>query len=417
MRTSQNLSQKNEKQAVFAALPATVPAFFMNNSIKKIALNLCGLLSLGSICAFAQGPTPQASTDASPYPAPAPSLETPAPKATAVASPSADQPSPSPAPEAAPSAAASATPSPSAAPGEPPVAKAKPVDEREIMVQLQIFLDQQLFGPGKIDGRGKLFTAQALDRYQKAHGLPVTAMIDENIPLDSVYPVYTTYQIKKEDLKYVGDLPGKPAEQAKKKYMPYPSLHQMVAERYHTDPDFLVKINPGLNLEKLKPGDVVRVPNVEPFKIEDLVENPKLPAHPEFKDRVITVDTRNRMLDLTEGDKLLASFPITPGSEKLPAPKGTWKILGICELPTFRWDQSVLEHGVRSKDFHMIPIGPRNPVGVMWMGLNKPGIGIHGTNSPWNIGRSGSHGCIRVANWDVIRLSSMVSEGMKVIIK
>jgi len=123
------------------------------------------------------------------------------------------------------------------------------------------------------------------------------------------------------------------------------------------------------------------------------------------------------MLDLIDGDKLLASFPITPGSTKLPAPKGIWKILGICELPNFRWDEAMLEHGVRSTDFHMIPIGPRNPVGVMWMGLNKPGIGIHGTSSPWNIGRTGSHGCIRVANWDIIRLSAMVSEGMKVIIR
>ncbi len=133
--------------------------------------------------------------------------------------------------------------------------------------------------------------------------------------------------------------------------------------------------------------------------------------------REITVDVENKMLDLYDGDKLLASFPITPGSEKLPAPKGTWKILGICELPNFRWDEAMLEHGVRSKDFYMIPIGPRNPVGVMWMGLNKPGIGIHGTNSPWNIGRTGSHGCIRVANWDIIRLSAMVTEGMKVTIK
>ena len=285
------------------------------------------------------------------------------------------------------------------------------------MTQLQIFLDQQLFGPGKIDGRGKLFTAQALDRYRRAHGLPINGAIDQDIPLDSVYPVYTTYQIKPEDMKFVGDVPRSPAEQEKKKFMPYPSLLELIGERYHSDPDFLVKINPGMNLEKLKPGDTVRVPNVAPFKIEDCVENPKLPVKPEFQSRLITVDTKNRMLDLTEGDKLLASVPITPGSTSLPAPKGTWKILGICELPNFRHDESMLNHGVRSNDFHMIPIGPRNPVGVMWMGLNKPGIGIHGTNSPWNIGRTGSHGCIRVANWDIIRLSSMVTEGMKVIIK
>ena len=389
--------------------------------MKKTLPIFCALT--GALSCMAQQPPPPTphpgvppaiATPFAPTPAPVPVIT---PSATPQTDTSQPTPAPVPAPSGSPQPAATASPQPAAAAGEPGVAKAEPVSEREIMTRLQIFLDQQLFGPGKIDGRGKLFTAQALDRYQKAHGLPVTATIDENIPLDSVYPVYTTYEIKKEDLKYVGELPSKPVEQAKKKYMPYPSLHEMVAERYHTDPDFLVKINPGLNLEKLKPGDSVRVPNVAPFKIEDLVENPKLPVKPEFQGRVITVDTRNKMLDLTDGDKLLASFPITPGSATLPAPKGTWKILGICELPNFRHDEAMLMHGYRSKDFSMIPIGPRDPVGVMWMGLNKPGIGIHGTNSPWNIGRSGSHGCIRVANWDVIRLSSMVTEGMKVIIK
>ena len=301
--------------------------------------------------------------------------------------------------------------------GEPKVARAQPIEDREVMTQLQIFLDQQNFGPGKIDGVGKLFTAQALDRYRQAHGLPINGKIDADIPIDSVYPIFTTYQIKPDDLKFVGDLPSKPPEQAKLKYMCYPSLLEFVGERYHSDPDFLVKINKGLDMEKLKPGDTVRVPNVVPFKIEDLVENPKLPVNPQFVNRVLNVDTKNCMLDLIEGDKLLASYPITPGSTKLPAPKGIWKILGICELPNFRWDEAMLEHGIRSKDFYMIPIGPRNPVGVMWMGLNKPGIGIHGTNSPWNIGRTGSHGCIRLANWDVVRLAPMVTEGMKVIIR
>ncbi len=378
----------------FARQPAMVGRrIFMKN---KLTL-LCAL-SLATHAALAQeAPAPTAT--------PAPDASA-APTAVTITKPVA-----SPAPSAAPSA--SAAPSPS----EPPVAKAQPANEREIMVQLQIFLDQQLFGPGKIDGRGKLFTALALDRYRLAHGLPVNGLLDADIPLDSVYPVYTIYEIKKDDLKFVGELPSKPVEQAKKKYMPYPSLQIFIAERYHSDPDFLVKINPGMNLEKLKVGDKVRVPNVAPFKIEDLAENPKLPVVEEFKGRLITVDTKNKMLDLTEGDKLLASFPITPGSDKLPAPKGKWRILGICELPTFRHDEAMLNHGYRSKDFQMIPIGPRNPVGVMWMGLNKPGIGIHGTNSPFNIGRSGSHGCIRVANWDVIRLSSMVTEGMTVIIK
>ena len=367
---------------------------------------------LSFFCVLCLGMLSCAAQDAAPQPQPAPAAPTP----TAVIGSDVAQPTPAPAP--APSEA-EATPAPSPAPasGDMKVAKAQPVEDVDVMTRLQIFLDQQKFGPGKIDGRGKLFTAQALDRYRQAHGLPINGLIDKDIPLDSVYPIFTTYQIKQDDLKYVGDWSIKPAMESKLKYAFYPSLLEFVSERYHSDPDFLVKLNKGKNLEKLKVGDIVRVPNVEPFKLEDLVENPSLPMKKDFVNRLITVDVENKMLDLYDGDKLLASFPITPGSEKLPAPKGTWKILGICELPNFRWDEAMLEHGVRSKDFYMIPNGPRNPVGVMWMGLNKPGIGIHGTNSPWNIGRTGSHGCIRVANWDIIRLSAMVTEGMKVIIK
>ena len=73
--------------------------------------------------------------------------------------------------------------------------------------------------------------------------------------------------------------------------------------------------------------------------------------------------------------------------------------------------------GVRTENFYNLPSGPRNPVGVCWIGLNKPGIGIHGTNNPQTIGRAQSHGCMRTANWDVIRLSKLVTKGMKVVIE
>jgi lipoprotein-anchoring transpeptidase ErfK/SrfK len=117
-----------------------------------------------------------------------------------------------------------------------------------------------------------------------------------------------------------------------------------------------------------------------------------------------------------DGDTLLASYPITPGSAQLPAPAGSWKILGIATLPWYRHDDGVLYHGVRTANFCNIPAGPSNPVGVLWCGLNRPGIGVHGTNQPFTIGRAASHGCIRLANWDAIRLSAMITEGMTVII-
>lgn len=302
---------------------------------------------------------------------------------------------------------------------EPPVARAEPVAERDVTTRAQIFLDQQLFGPGKIDGRPGEFFTKALKRYQKAHGLPETGQVDANIPLDSVFPVYVIYTIQEGDLKYVGELPRKPEEQAKKKYLPYDSLLEFLTERFHCAPEFLTKINKGLNLENLKPGDQVRVPNVEPFKIEELPKQGNLPDRAEYKHRVIQINRAEKMLELMDGEKLIASVPITPGSGSgsTQTPAGNWKILGIAAMPTFRWDEGVLNHGVRTENFYMLPSGPNNPVGVLWIGLNKPGIGIHGTNQPQTIGRAQSHGCMRVANWDVIRLSKMITKGMNVVIQ
>ena len=302
---------------------------------------------------------------------------------------------------------------------EEEVAAARPglVDEREVMTQLQIFLDQQLFGPGKIDGRGGEFTTKALWCYQRAHDLPPTGRLDQNIPIDSVFPIYAEYTIRDEDLQYVGDLPAKPPEQSKKKYLPYDSLLEFLTERFHCDPKLLEKINPDLKLDDLKPGDVVRVPNVEEFKIEDLPKQGKLSPKPEYKHRVIKISRKHRLLEPSDGGALIASVPITPGSDQTPTPEGSWKIAGIAAMPTFRWDEGVLNHGVRTDQFYMLPAGPNNPVGVLWCQLNKPGIGIHGTNMPQTIGRSASHGCMRVANWDIVRLAHMITPEMTVEIR
>ena len=296
-----------------------------------------------------------------------------------------------------------------------PLPKApEPVDD---ILRLQIFLDTQLFGPGKLDGRPGEFTTKALKRYQFTQGLPETELETHTLDLTSVQELYTTYTIRPEDLTFVGELPSQPSAQSKKKYLPYDSLLEFLTERFHCAPDFLEFINQPMKLSTLKPGDVVKVPAVQPFLIEELTQIAKLPEIPEFKTRVIKIDTREKLLGLWEGEKLLASLPITPGSGHTATPPGTWRIVGISQMPTFRWDKSVLEYGVRSDNYYQLPLGPNNPVGVMWIGLSKPGIGIHGTNSPQSIGRSASHGCMRTANWDVVRLVKMITQGMTVIIE
>ncbi len=135
------------------------------------------------------------------------------------------------------------------------------------------------------------------------------------------------------------------------------------------------------------------------------------------KGLVFHVSTKDSYLEVRDGDQLVACFPITPGSASIPTPKGEWHVVAKTLLPEFRWDKSVLMTGKRSDTFFQLPPGPNNPVGITWIALNKPGIGMHGTAEPDTIGRSASHGCIRLSNWDAFKVFGMVAPGTKVIIE
>ena len=310
-----------------------------------------------------------------------------------------------------------------ARPGERPVARPKPTPEifaalpnydEETATRLQIFLDNGDFGPGKIDGKMGEFFRKALISYKHAHGMRETGVVDQWL-LDQVPETFTTYTIKPDDLKFIGPVPTDHAEQAKLKALLYGSLLEFVAERYHSAEAYIQKLNPGKDWEHLKPGDVLKVPNVLPFEIEKITEG-KVSENPAFAARKIFIDTKERLLEVFDGDQLVCVFPITPGSTTLPAPVGTWRILGMATMPWFRYDEGMLNYGVRTEDYFNLPPGPNNLVGILWMGLNKPGIGIHGTNNPETIGRAASHGCIRLANWDAARVKDLVSVGNTVII-
>ena len=126
------------------------------------------------------------------------------------------------------------------------------------------------------------------------------------------------------------------------------------------------------------------------------------------------IDTKTNMLGVFEADKLIAAYPVTIGSAQTASPIGDWKVKGVSKWPRFRYDEKMLKHGQRSGHFYMLPPGPRSPVGVLWIALNKKGIGIHGTATPDSIGHSVSHGCVRLANWDVVRLAERVRVGWSV---
>jgi lipoprotein-anchoring transpeptidase ErfK/SrfK len=284
----------------------------------------------------------------------------------------------------------------------------------EKALTLQVWLDRQDLGPGKIDAKGGEFTSKALALYNEMHP---DAKVQDAAPGEFQEPPVIEYQVRDEDFQFVGELPKEKKEQAELKKLPYASIVDMVAERFHADPDLLATLNAGVDLKALKAGDVVKVPNVPPFEIEKLKEAGTTKAPADAPPRSLEISTDESLLRVLENGKLIAAFPVTVGSERLPAPKGSWKVKVIASLPDFRWDEKMLKEGERSDNAITLPPGPRNPVGVYWMGLNKDGIGVHGTDSPWTIGRSASHGCIRLANWDAVKVAGMIAPGVAVEIR
>ena len=356
---------------------------------------------------------------------------------------------------------------------------AKPVptapSDHEAATRLQVFLDRANFGPGKIDGRFGGFSEKALGLYREAHNLPplpaapapakVEGQPEKTIPLPdlsdmdlaTVKDVFIEYAVTEADVKATGEVPKEVPEMAKLKWLPYATVAESVAERFHVDVDYLKELNPG-KLEALKAGDTLKVPNVEPFDVVGVKALPLLDLraqkeaaahvvhakeksgkkhdHPKGKDAkpktaerasepaktgilpadliAIKVDTRDNMLRLFEQGKLVAAYPVTIGSAQTESPLGEWKVKGIALLPDFRYDLAFLKTGERGAKTYLLAPGPNNPVGVIWVALNKPGIGLHGTSDPDDIGRSASHGCVRLANWDIARLATRVRAGVVV---
>jgi len=340
----------------------------------------------------------------------------------------------------------------------PAAARKKPAQEKtpskadiEAATRLQISLDRANFSPGKFDGHYGEFTWKALALYRESRGEqsqtpPLQGKAKSNVAPDvsgldlaSVDPVLVPYTVTDADLQSVGPSPSNVSAQAKLKFLPYRDAAEAIAEKFHSDVHLLEQLNPG-KTKTIKTGDQLTVPNVEPFElasVKDIKPGSEVPSQaandtedqsetqtgkteenneakkdqPAASPVTVKIDTKTNMLEVNEGDKLIAAYPVTIGSAHTASPIGEWKVSRISKMPTFRYDKEMLQHGKRSGNFHLLPPGPNNPVGVMWIALNKKGVGIHGTNDPDSIGRSASHGCIRLANWDVVRLATKIKSG------
>jgi lipoprotein-anchoring transpeptidase ErfK/SrfK len=289
----------------------------------------------------------------------------------------------------------------------------------------QVLLDAAGFSPGVIDGRAGSSQSKAIRGFQEAKGLAVTGRLDQatrGALLRLGRPSTVRVKLTPEDVggPFTFPLPTKPEDQAKLDFLGYRNMLEKVAERYHTTPATVVALNGPDKL--IGVGQVLRLPNVLPESRDysGAIEK-QAPLLAQFnvdanqpKGESVVVDKSEGTLKVYSGDdRLLAQFPVTTGSRRDPLPLGNWKATTYAFLPPFHYQPDLFWDVSDAKDEHRLPPGPNGLVGVAWLDLTKEHYGIHGTPEPQTIGKTESHGCLRMTNWDVMRLSRMMKPGFQ----
>ena len=261
-----------------------------------------------------------------------------------------------------------------------------PLDEN-LILKIQALLNYNHHSVGAVDGRFGKNVVKALQVFQEKNGLQVTGDIDSEtwnkLTEDSTIneqPVLVNYTLTDEDVTLISNPKGQQFE----------SVLEAVAEKFHMSQGLLLRLNADTSFEA---GNAIVVYN--PYQPN------AIPVH-----RVVAVKSKNLLYAYDENDTLVASYPTTMGSVYKPSPNGEYKVLSRIKDPTY------------NKDFKnpktALPPGPNNPVGRVWIGINKRSYGIHGSPNPERISRQNSSGCVRLTNWDALGLYGTIEEGAKV---
>lgn len=256
-----------------------------------------------------------------------------------------------------------------------------------VAIKIQALLNYHHHKVGAVTGEINANTIKAMQVYQEKLGLPLSDTMNaatwQALSADEslmAVPVLIHYTLTSADV----EIPYHPKGQQ------YRSVKEAVAEKFHMSQALLDKLNPDT---PLKAGNSIVVYN---------------PYQPNIQDvhRVVANKEKNILYAYNEQDELVASYPTTVGSSYKPSPSGTHKVINRVLDPYYNKDFS-------NKN-SVLPPGPNNPVGRVWIGISRPTYGIHGSPEPEKISQQKSSGCVRLTNWDALALFGTIQEGATV---
>ncbi len=342
--------------------------------------------------AFQAGPAGRAQAEPAPRPEDTPAQEagTPTPKKIAPEDTPAIEP-----------AASSDAPAEALAKEGPPVAN---------WVEAQVELHRRGFSCGSIDGVRGAQTADALKAFQRNEGLRETGELDKaTLPLLlRTAPAYTTHTFTTEELARLEPVPDTWLAKSQRPELYYATALELAGELYHANPKFLRTLNPDFNWDDILPGATIKVPAVTAVTSTLKVAR----VHIRLADHVLEATT--------EEGQIVLHCPVSIARNVDKRPVGELHVIVLAPNPDYTWDPAVFAESPEAKELGrklIIPPGPNNPVGLAWIGLDRPGYGMHGTPEPEKVGRTESHGCFRLANWDAVALLTFVKVGLPVVVE
>ncbi|MDD5676823.1 MAG: L,D-transpeptidase [Kiritimatiellae bacterium] len=276
------------------------------------------------------------------------------------------------------------------------------------VVAIQTRLDRMNLSCGCIDGKFGRKTRNAIEVWINNTGLSRTNATIQTIVtmLGSEEGVFAEHVVTEQAIIDLTPIPRTWADKANIATMGYETILEGVAELYHASQAAIRDLNPSIRWPNPPAGSCLRVP--KPF-----------PAVRVCASRLQISLTRKTICVLDTGDAVAAYFPCTIAAKAENRPVGVLKIATLVEHPNYTFDPALFVEDVEARSMTTKAImspGPNNPVGTIWIGLNKTGYGIHGTPNPEDIDKAASHGCFRLANWNAEKLIAMVKIGMPIVI-